>query len=193
MGVLYGRHYRARYRVIADLIPPFASVLELCCGPAILYDKYLREKAVEYRGIDINDRFIRDLARRGIRGDLWDLRDMQAFPGADYIIMQASLYHFLPNASVMIDRMLDAARKQVIIAEPIVNLASAKMPIIAYVARTLTNPGVGSHESRFVEKTLDELAERYGKLLRRSFLAPGGREKIYIFEKNSLSERNGGI
>ncbi len=97
--------------------------------------------------------------------------------------MQASLYHFLPDASPMLDRMLTCARKQVIVAEPVRNLASSRIPGVAYVSRKLTNPGGGSPSSRFAEKSLDELAARGGKLLRRSFFAPGGREKIYVFVK----------
>ena len=46
MLALYGRHYFARYRAIADLIPAGSSVLDLCCGPAILYSRYLRNKNV---------------------------------------------------------------------------------------------------------------------------------------------------
>ena len=33
MRLLYGRHYVARQRAVADLIPAGASLLELCCGP----------------------------------------------------------------------------------------------------------------------------------------------------------------
>ena len=33
MLALYGRHYGARYRAVADLIPDGSSVLDLCCGP----------------------------------------------------------------------------------------------------------------------------------------------------------------
>lgn len=50
MFMLYGRHYSARYRAIANLIPYGAEVLELCCGPGILYERYLRYKDVAYRG-----------------------------------------------------------------------------------------------------------------------------------------------
>jgi hypothetical protein len=97
--------------------------------------------------------------------------------------MQASLYHFLPDAAPVLNRMLEAAEKQVIIAEPIRNLASSEVPMIARLSRKLTDAGAGSSANRFVEGTLDQLAGRYRNLLRRSFLAPGGREKIYVFEK----------
>ena len=183
MLALYRRHYAGRYEAIAELIPRGAEVLELCCGPGILYDCYLRHKNVRYRGLDISENFVNDLRRRGVAAERWDLRGDRPLPRAEYLIMQASLYHFLPNASTILDRMLEAAGKEAIIAEPIRNLSSTKIPMIARLSRQLTDPGVGSSTNRFVEKTLDDLAEHYRSLLRESFLAPGGREKIYIFNK----------
>jgi trans-aconitate methyltransferase len=183
MLALYRSHYADRYEAIANLIPRGAEVLELCCGPGILYDRYLRSKNVRYRGLDSSKNFVSDLVRRGITAEQWDVRSSRPLPHAECVVMQASLYHFLPNAAPVVDRMLGAAEKEVIIAEPIRNLASSKVPIIARLSRNLTDPGAGSSAHRFVEATLDQLAERYGSLLRHSFLAPGGREKIYVFNK----------
>ena len=91
---LYGRHYFSRYRAIADLIVPGSSVLDLCCGPGILYDRYLRQKSIDYTGLDINSRFIKRLNYRGINGKIWDLRKDEPLPLADFVIMQASLYGY---------------------------------------------------------------------------------------------------
>jgi trans-aconitate methyltransferase len=183
MMALYRRHYSARYQAIADLIPQQAEVLELCCGPGILYQRYLRRKNVRYRGLDMNEKFVEQLMRHGVASERWDLRRNHALPRADYVIMQASLYHFLPNAGGMLDRMFEAARKAVIVAEPIRNLACSRLPWMADLARKLTDPGSGAQENRFVEKSLDELAQRYGGP-RQAFLTPGGREKVYVFEKD---------
>lgn len=185
MMALYRRHYSSRYQAIANLIPQRADVLELCCGPGILYQRYLRRKKVRYRGLDMSEKFVRRLVRRGVTTERWDLRSDRPLPRAEYVIMQASLYHFLPDAGGMLDRMVEAARKAVIVAEPIRNLASSRLRWVAYVAGRLTDPGNGSQENRFDEKSLDKLARRYDVLLRRAFLAPGGREKVYVFEKDS--------
>lgn len=183
MLALYGRHYANRYEAIAKLIPRGAEVLELCCGPCILYERYLRNKNVRYKGLDISKKFVNDLVRRGIAAEQWDLRSDLPLPHAEYVIMQASLYHFLPNAAPVLDRMLEAAEKEVILAEPIKNLASSSVPMIAHLSGMLTDPGGGSSANRFMEGTLDALAARYSSVLRQSFLAPGGREKIYVFNK----------
>src|SRR5215472_2386614 len=101
MLALYRKNYGARYQAIADLIPPGASVLELCCGPGVLYRRYLCQKGIQYKGLDINPKFIRYLTKRGVAAELWDLRSDRALPRAEYVVMQASLYHFLPRASAI--------------------------------------------------------------------------------------------
>ena len=183
MLVLYGRHYFTRYRVIADMIPDQASVLDVCCGPAVLYRRYLAGKHVDYTGLDINEGFIRKLQSTGANGKVWDLLIDTPLPTADYVIMQASLYHFLPDAAPVVDRMLEAARKQVIIAEPITNLATSRVKWLSRMGRRLTDSGHGEEALRFTEDSLDEFFKRYRPLIRTSFLIPGGREKVYVLEK----------
>ena len=128
MIALYGRHYPARFRVIAELIPAGSRVLELCCGPGILFRRYLKAKGVDYTGLDINARFIAELRRRAGRGLVWDLHSNQPLPPADVVVMQASLYQFLPDPEPVVRRMLAAAEAQVIIAEPIRNLSDSPIP-----------------------------------------------------------------
>jgi hypothetical protein len=95
-------------------------------------------------------------------------------------LMQASLYHFLPDAAPLLDRMLAAARDRVIISEPIRNISSSTNPLLRVLGRRGTDPGAGGHDHRFTEETLDKLLSRYAPRVRRSFLIPGGREKVYV-------------
>ena len=180
--ILYGRHYRARYHAIAGLIPREASVLDLCCGPGILYSGFLHTKRVTYTGLDLNPRFIERIVRTGGEGKVWDLREPAPLPAASHVIMQASLYHFLPDPKPIFERMLAAAASQVIVAEPVRNLATATSPLLSFAGRLLTNPGTGSQQLRFTEAKLDSFFAEYSHQLRRSFLIPGGREKIYVFD-----------
>jgi SAM-dependent methyltransferase len=183
MLALYGRHYGSRYRAIAELVPNGSSVLDLCCGPALLYHRYLRQKLVRYTGLDVNAEFINRLTRRGATGQVWDLRSEKALPEADYVIMQASLYHFLPDPSPIMDRMLRAARRQVIVSEPVRNLSSSNSRWLALVGKLLTDPGVGNHSQRFNEASFDQFFSRYRSLVQQSFLVAGGREKLYILSR----------
>ena len=181
MRLLYGRHYTSRYHAISDLIKTGSSVLDLCCGPALLYH-YLKSKDVQYLGLDINAKFIDQLNRSGGNGQVWDLRSEQPLPRADYIIMQASLYHFLPDASPVVNRMLQAARRQVIIAEPIRNLATSDSRLLALIGRMFSNAGTGEQHFRFSESSLAEFFSKYSSRVVQSFPIAGGREKIYVLQ-----------
>lgn len=182
MLLLYGRHYPARYRAIAELISPGSSVLDLCCGPALLYQRYLRKKSVQYTGLDLNANFIDRLNRQGGCGRVWDLRNDEPLPAADYVIMQASLYHFLPDPSAIVNRMLQAARKQVIIAEPIRNLTTSKSRLLSLLGRLSTNPGSGDQHLRFDEASLADFFSAYSSHIVESFTIAGGREKVYLLD-----------
>jgi trans-aconitate methyltransferase len=182
MFLLYGKHYFTRYHVLANLIESDASVLDLCCGPGILYERYLRTRNVSYTGLDINENFIRRVNRLGdrSRGMVWDLHENKPLPPADVVVMQASLYHFLPSPEDVVNRMLQAAKRKVIVAEPIRNWSTGNASLLKSLGKRLTNPGTGRHEMRFNEQTLDQFFARYSSSLLSSFVMPGGREKIYV-------------
>ena len=186
MRLLYGRHYDARYKALAELIPNDKTVLDVCCGPAFLYQYYLQNRAVEYTGLDMNAAFIKRLIARGGKGEVRDLRENNPLPRADVVIMQASLYHFLPAAKPIVDRLLEAANCQVIIAEPIRNLATSRSPVLSWMGRMLTDPGSGDQPHRFTEASLDRLFADYAPLVAQSFLIAGGREKVYVLNSKTL-------
>jgi hypothetical protein len=95
-------------------------------------------------------------------------------------IIQASLYHFLPDAEQIVDRMLAAARDRVIVSEPVRNLASSGVPIVGLIGRRAADPGTGAHATRFDERTLEALMDRYGDRVVKSFAIPGGRERVFV-------------
>ncbi len=181
MRGLYGRHYADRMRSVAEQVPSGSTVLELCCGPGTLYTRYLRERVSGYVGLDVNETFVTKLRAQGVDARVIDLADPQApLPGADVAIIHASLYHFLPGADALVDRMLAAAADRIIVAEPIRNLSSSRLPGVGLLGRRAADPGVGGHEQRFTEATLDQLMAPYAGRVRSAFLIPGGREKVYV-------------
>lgn len=184
MLALYRRAYRARLALVARQVPARASVLELCPGPGMLYRAYLRHRGGPYRAIEVNPRFVRRLRRLGAAVERRDLRDPTSpLPPADVVIMQASLYHFLPDASGMVERMLAAASQRVIIAEPVRNLSDSAHPLVASVARRASNPGAGDgHTHRFDTISLDQLLAPYADRTTTVLTVPGGREKVYVLD-----------
>jgi SAM-dependent methyltransferase len=182
MRLLYGRHYHSRYTTIAEIIKEESSVLDVCCGPGTLFTRCLNQKRVHYTGLDINPAFVAKLRTRGAAAEIWDLRSGKPLPPADYVVMQASLYHFLPDPAPVVDLMLRAARLQLIIAEPVRNLATSSNQLLRIAGRLLTNPGSGEQHNRFTEHTLDAFFQPYGSHVIRSMPIPGSREKIYILQ-----------
>jgi len=181
MRVLYGRHYAARMTAVTDQVPAGASVVELCCGPGTLYLRHLRGRAGGYIGVDVNEGFVTALRRRGVDARRLDLASAaEPLPAGDVLIMQASLYHFLPDASAIVDRMLAAAADRVIVSEPIRNLATSDLPGVGLLGKRAADPGVGSHADRFTEATFDQLMAGYRERTLASFPIPGGREKVYV-------------
>ena len=178
MRALYGQHHGGRLRAVGEQVPPGANVLELCCGPGSLYFRHLRSRVGSYIGLDSNPAFVKRLQARGVDARLTNLMDAQPLPGADVAIMQASLYHFLPDANGILRRMLDAAERCVIISEPIRNLSSSTLPVVGTIARRAADPGVGTHSVRFTETALDQLMAAYD--VRATIHVAGGRDKVYV-------------
>jgi SAM-dependent methyltransferase len=182
MSVLYRGAYQERFRALAALVPDGASVVDLCCGPATLYYGYLEPKRVRYTGLDINAGFVERARSRGATAMVWDAAGDTPLPQADYVIMQASLYHFLPDPGPIVDRMLKAAGKGVLIAEPVRNLADSSNPALAWLARKLTNPGTGDQPRRFNAQRFEDFLAPYrvaGRLI-ESYPIAGGREQLCV-------------
>lgn len=191
MRVLYGRHYGARLRAVANQVPAGSSVLELCPGPGALYRRHLRGRVPAYTGADLNPEFVTRLRGLGANAVVLDLTGSDPLPEADVVIMQASLYHFLPGAQTIIERMLAAARQRVIVAEPIRNLSTSRLPWLAALGRRGTDPGSGAgHEQRFDEPALDRLMAAYREATVTAFTIPGGREKVFVLDPR-LARRSG--
>jgi hypothetical protein len=179
MRALYGSRFQARYRCISELISEDGDVFEVCAGDAYLYERYLKPRGVRYRGSDLNPAFVAHARRRGTPVTRLDVaRD--ELPRADYVVMQASLYQFIPGQVAMIEKLLRAARRSVIVAEPIRNLSTSRSRLVRWLAQRSANPGDGHKTIRFDERTLDQLfADHFQDRIQSVRVAPGGREKVY--------------
>jgi SAM-dependent methyltransferase len=188
--IRYRGKYRERSAAIADLIPGGSTVVDLCCGPATLYFNHLRAKQVSYIGLDINRGFVDRLTARGVKAYLWDVGKSEPLPQADYLVMQGSLYHFLPDPYPIVDRMLAAARRGVLLTEPVRNLADSKNPFLSWMASKLANPGTGDQANRFNEPLFEEFVSHYRvqNLVLGYYPIAGGREQLCILCDSHLQE-----
>lgn len=183
MHVLYGRYFNARYQAVADEIPAGASVVDMCAGNGYLYLNYLRRKNVQYLGLDISPQLVRWAQQHDVpmqRSNVWE----DEIPIGDSVVMQASLYQFIPQADLLLRKMLLAARDRVIVTEPIRNLSSSRNPLFSIVGRRLTVPPQNAgryHAQRFDYRSLLQLFESIASF-ESARLLPGGREVIGIFK-----------
>jgi SAM-dependent methyltransferase len=143
-----GRHYDQIFSNVAALIPPGASVLDLCCGTARLYRRHLKRKNVLYRGLEFNKHFVSKLRHEGINVEQGDIRTA-CFPRMDYVVMCSSFHLVNEAREAVFQKMMAAATKAVIISEPVVNLAQHPNPWLARLARWLSNPGIGDFSFRY--------------------------------------------
>lgn len=180
MRMLYGRHFRARYTAIAELIPDNSHVAEVCAGDCRLYLDHLRQKNTRYLALDIAPRMLAWGQSYGVETQLWD-GHADEIPAAEIVIMQASLYQFLPDADAMVEKMLAAATKRVIIAEPIRNLATTLPGPMRTLVKWATQPKDNDayQSERFERQSLEALFERHR--CDRVSEIPGGRELIGEF------------
>jgi SAM-dependent methyltransferase len=161
MRVLYGQSYARLYSDVAALIPNGASVTDVCCGTARLYQNFLKARDCRYVGLDYNPILVRAVRRRGVDARVFDLRRDQP-PPADFVVMCSSLYHFFDSRNDVLATLLTVAGTAVIISEPVRNLTSHRLRPVKKIATLLTNPGGGRVEERFNPETFRDFARDNG-------------------------------
>ena len=179
-----GKYFSQRYLALDELIPENASVTEVCMGDAYLYRNYLAKKQVTYSGLDINNRFVQSATRKNIPARIFNVMTEEVDP-ADYVIMQGSLYQFIPEEKRIIRKLLDAAKKQLIISEPVKNRAQSNNRFISFLAKYAVNPGTGPAKERFNERTLVECFQWFPEFKEAKTIV-GGIDMIGIFEKKGF-------
>jgi glycosyltransferase involved in cell wall biosynthesis len=178
MRALYRRHYRQTYADVAAHIPDGASVVDLCCGTGRLGLDFLQPRGCSYTGLDFNGHFVMGIRKRGGRARFWNgLAD--PIPAADWVVMCSSLYHFHDVADDLLARMKAAARRGVIVSEPIENVSASASRLVSAAAKVLTNPGIGRYGDRFDLGEFRALAERHG--VSTFEWRPGDRNAIAVF------------
>ena len=182
MRILYGKYFLDRYRDLKSYIPIGDTVLDVCSGDCNLYHFAIKGRN-QYTGVDLN--ISRLKKNKNVNQKQIDII-IDPLPEADIIILQGSLYQFLPNQKMIIDKLLFNAKKKVIISEPIINLANSKNSFIAYLAKHTVNPGTGHKTKRFTKQSLDNLFQsNYKKIIESRFFIAGGRDLVYVLNNNN--------
>lgn len=180
VGALYRGRYAERFEAIAARVSAGASVLDACCGDAHLFDNYLKNRNVTYTGLDINEKFVKSAQGRGIDARRCDIALEPELPRADIVVMQGSLYQFIPDERAVLEKLAAAAHKTLIITEPVGNLAHDANPIKKHLGRSGTNPGTGPTPHRFTAESLETALAPY-RVIEKTTLC-NGREMLYVID-----------
>ena len=159
MRLLYRGAFDRRYQTVAGLIDAPGTVLDLCCGDCLL-SRHL-PTGTTYIGLDANPRFAEAARRRGIDARHGDVLNA-VWPEADIIVMMASLYQFIPDHALLLERMLRTARRGVVLCESIRHIATSPNPLVAALGRRLSDPFGGQSPRRLDREEMSSLFRRYG-------------------------------
>lgn len=180
---LYTSNFTDRYIQISNIISSGSSVVELCCGDMYLYRKFLSQKHIQYTGIDNSSAFYSYAIKHDIKFLHQDVFNAQ-IPQADFVIMQASLYHFLPNPEKLVRSMIAASGMAAIIAEPVKNIAQSSNLILRFLSKVLSTPAASNQYAnlRFNNDSFQHFCDQFVELKALSPIA-NGREMLAIFNK----------
>lgn len=175
--------YQKRYEVISNLINTNSSVVDICCGDCKVFD-YLKDKKIDYLGLDFNSYFVKNAKKRRINAREFNIHKDE-IPKSEYILIQASLYQFIPKHDKILQKLFDAATKYLVISEPIVNYGNSKSKIISCISKILNNPGDGVKPYRFTLDTLKRALEPFKKNIVKEFLISNNMEYLVLIKKDS--------
>ncbi|MFB3785420.1 MAG: hypothetical protein ACE15F_03530 [bacterium] len=180
LRLLYLSHYRERIQAVAERIPDGSSVADVCAGDCSLGRYGLRDKPITYTAYDWNPVFVRWARGRGLameKLDLWS----QEIPSADCVVMMGSLYQFIPRQAEVLEKLIRAARRRVIVNEPVMNLAQSTHPWVRQAAYLLSYAGRHSSRHRFTEGGLRAYLEERG--FHSIALIAEGRDLVAVLDK----------
>lgn len=161
MNILYLGRYKQRFKPIIEEVkklPKNSTVLELCFADTWIAE-YCRNAGYLWKGIDINEHFVKKAVKSGFDARQGDLATVEAFQKSDLCTIAGSLYHFHPKTEILLTKMFQSANT-IIISEPVSNLSAAG-GLVGYFAKKSANAGKGNEEFRYTESTLLKLLNSY--------------------------------
>jgi hypothetical protein len=183
MRLAYGSKFETRYKHLEKYIPENCELLELCMGDAFFYQHYLQKKNINYKCADINPVFVKAAKRKGLDAQLLDVYS-DPIPKADYILMQASLYHFIPDEKQIINKLLDACSKSLIISENVENLSNESSKLKSHLGTYLSKAKTGQSKIKFTRETLAKSFSAHKKHIEIWEELPENKEVIIVLRKH---------
>jgi hypothetical protein len=108
---------------------------------------------------------------------------MDEIPKTDYILMQGSLYHFIPEEKNLIQKLLEACNKEIIISESVDNLSNSESKIKSFLAEQFSKAKTGQSKLKFTTKTLSETFSEFKNQIKVWEEEPDSKEIIIVLKK----------
>lgn len=179
MEAIYGSDFIRRYELIASEIKQGWSVLDLCCGDC--YITRFLGRTIRYEGRDFNKTFIREAKKKGINVSFCDVKkNLEEKERFDCVIMMGGLHQFIPDEDDILRRMKRIAKRRVVICEPCKNIVSSKNMFVSFLAKVVSNPGVG-HISDIKRFTYSEIIDFFKRNGAKNII-DAGKDLIGVFE-----------
>ena len=107
---------KKEFKVIADLLPNGARVLDVGCGDGSLMDLLTKEKNIEVRGLELEKQNVQECIYKGlpvIQGNAET--ELYQFPNQsfDYVVLSQTLQAFL-NPELVINELLRVGKKAIV-------------------------------------------------------------------------------
>ena len=179
---MYKKHFHERYKAINNVIIENSSVVDVCCGDSYLHSIF-KKKNIDYLGLDFNPTFINYSIKRGINARLFNIYE-DAIPHADYIILQASLYQFIPNHIQILQKLYQSADQYLIIAETMKSYGGSNNKFISAIGKFLNNPGDGMKVERFSLSTFKKAMEPFQENIENEYFICGNIDYMVVIRKN---------
>jgi hypothetical protein len=179
----YGSKFKTRYSALNKYIPHGCHLLELCMGDAFFYRAYLRKKDVVYSCADINPVFVNIARKNGIKCSILNITEDE-IPRADYILMQGSLYHFIPDEAGMIRKLLNACNERLIISENVENLSNSSSGLISWIGKALSKAKAGQSKIKFTRQHLKSTFKPFKDQIEVWEESPDNKEVIIVLRKS---------
>ena len=117
LRLIHWNNLSKRYEYISGKIGQNKTILEPACGPALL-PKFL-DKSNNYKGFDINEKFIWHAQKKGINVCIGNALDISSYQQSDVVVLCDALHHIgLGNEKKVLENCLNSAKEMVIICEP---------------------------------------------------------------------------
>ena len=113
-----------------------------------------RDNIIKYTGIDFNNVFLNHLRKKKIDVIHMDINQEKIPIKADYVVLQSSLYQFIPNHLQIIRKLLDVTQKYLIIQETVVSYTQSSNLLLSIIGKILNNPGDGYKTQRLDKQNL---------------------------------------